>query len=125
MHASPSVTACSFAPADDGYRCTVCGRVVRSTAAKPPTAVCRGPRGLGDLVTDGLARVGITKERAQAVASAVGIKDCGCAKRQAALTEFGQKYLGIGVDSPATITGEREADAQEAAAAEGQAAQLG
>ena len=119
MHASPSVTACAFIAADAGYRCATCGRFVRSKATKPPTAVCRGPRGLGDMVADGLAAVGITKERAQAVASAVGIKDCGCAKRQAALTEFGQKYLGIGVDSPATITGEREADAQEAATAEG------
>ena len=119
MHASPSVTACSFAPADDGYRCTVCGRVVRSTAAKPPTAVCRGPRGLGDLVTDGLARVGITKERAQAVASAVGVKDCGCKGRQAALNALGREWLGIGLDDPGTVDGEREADATQAATAEG------
>ena len=51
--------------------------------------------GLGDMVAAGLATVGITKERVQAVASKVGIKDCGCAKRQAALNEFG-KRLRIG-----------------------------
>jgi hypothetical protein len=75
--------------------------------------------GLGDIVAAGLSAVGITKERAQAVASAVGIKDCGCGKRQAALNAVG-KRLGIGVDSPATITGERNApDVTQAATAEG------
>ena len=48
-------------------------------------------RGLGDMVAAGLATVGITKER---VSKALG-RDCGCAKRQAALNEFG-KRLGIG-----------------------------
>lgn len=47
--------------------------------------------GLGDMVSDGLASVGITKER---VSRVIG-RDCGCAKRQAALNEFG-KRLGIG-----------------------------
>lgn len=51
--------------------------------------------GLGDMVASGLAAVGITKERAQAVANAVGVKDCGCAKRQAALNELGRR-IGIG-----------------------------
>lgn len=59
----------------------------------------RGPlirsRGLGDMVAAGLSAVGITKERVQRVANAVGIKDCGCAKRQQALTELGRKF-GIG-----------------------------
>lgn len=50
--------------------------------------------GLGDMVADGLAAVGITKDRVQAVASKVGIKDCGCAKRQAALNRVGQA-LGL------------------------------
>lgn len=40
----------------------------------------------------GLAAVGITKERAQAVANAVGIKDCGCSKRQAALNRAGEAF---------------------------------
>lgn len=51
-------------------------------------------RGLGDMVAAGLAAVGITKERVQAVASKVGINDCGCKKRQAALNRAGQ-YLGL------------------------------
>lgn len=51
--------------------------------------------GLGDMVASGLAAVGITKERAQAVASAVGVKDCGCRKRQAIANELGHKYLGL------------------------------
>lgn len=52
------------------------------------------PAGLGDLVAAGLAAIGITKERAQAVAQALGIEDCGCPKRQAALNRLGQK-LGL------------------------------
>ena len=40
--------------------------------------------GLGDMVASGLAAVGITKDRAQAVANAVGVSDCGCAGRQEA-----------------------------------------
>jgi hypothetical protein len=51
--------------------------------------------GLGDMVAAGLSAVGITKERAQAVATAVGVKDCGCKKRQEALNQLGRK-LGIG-----------------------------
>lgn len=58
--------------------------------------VCRGfdpPNsrpGLGDMVADGLAAIGITKERVQSAAAAVGIKDCGCAGRQKALNRLGQ-----------------------------------
>jgi len=44
-------------------------------------------KGLGDRVADGLAAVGITKER---VSKLFG-RDCGCAKRQAALNAIGQK----------------------------------
>ena len=44
-------------------------------------------KGWGDHVADGLAAVGITKER---VSKLVG-RDCGCAKRQAALNAIGQK----------------------------------
>lgn len=51
--------------------------------------------GLGDMVEAGLTAIGITKERVQAVASAVGIKDCGCSKRREALNRAGRQ-LGIG-----------------------------
>lgn len=47
------------------------------------------------MVASGLAAVGITKERVQAVASAVGVKDCGCKKRQEKLNELGRR-IGIG-----------------------------
>ena len=79
----------------DGVHCTcrACGK--RLTLSRPGRAahLCRG-RGLGDMVADGLAAVGVTKERVQAVASAVGISDCGCAKRQAALNRVGEA-LGL------------------------------
>lgn len=48
-------------------------------------------RGLGDMVADGLAAVGITKER---VSKAIG-RPCGCGKRQEKLNELGRKF-GIG-----------------------------
>jgi len=53
------------------------------------------PAGLGDMVAAGLDAIGITKERAQAVASAFGVSDCGCPKRQQAMNEFGAKFLGL------------------------------
>ena len=48
--------------------------------------------GLGDMVAAGLSAVGITPER---VSAALGVKDCGCKKRQAALNALGRR-LGIG-----------------------------
>jgi hypothetical protein len=80
----------------DSGRCTVCG-APRINARQ----VCGSWRpGLGDRIASGLSAVGITKERAQAVAQAVGIEDCGCQRRQAALNEFGYR-LGIGSPPPA------------------------
>ena len=58
------------------------------------------PTGLGDMIAAGLSAVGITKQRVQALASRVGIKDCGCSKRQKAANELGRKYLGIGGPKP-------------------------
>ena len=48
-------------------------------------------KGWGDHVADGLAAVGITKER---VSKLVG-RDCGCAKRQAALNAIGRKVTNF------------------------------
>lgn len=59
-------------------------------------------KGLGDHVADGLAAVGITKER---VARLAGKKDCGCKKRQKWLNQVGAKYLGIG-HTPSPPTGD-------------------
>jgi hypothetical protein len=57
----------------------IMGQPSESTAGKS------APRGLGDMVAAGLDAIGITKARAQAVASAFGVSDCGCAARQEAL----------------------------------------
>lgn len=48
------------------------------------------PAGLGDRVADGLAAVGITKQR---VSRWTGKKDCGCKKRQELLNKLGQKVV--------------------------------
>jgi hypothetical protein len=57
----------------------IMGQIAESTAEKS------GPRGLGDMVAAGLDAIGLTKARAQAVASAFGFSDCGCDARQEAL----------------------------------------
>lgn len=49
----------------------------------------RQRKGLGDHVADGLAAVGITKER---VSKVLG-RDCGCKKRQELLNKIGQKVV--------------------------------
>ena len=72
--------------------CRRCGSRVSSAIVRRN---CIASGGLGDLVAAGLSAVGITKDRAQAVAQAVGLEDCGCAERQRRLNELGQK-LGIG-----------------------------
>jgi hypothetical protein len=95
MHASASVVRCLFLKGSDGWRCSRCGRTVRLQAEKPPTAVCKSPKGLGDYVAAGLGAVGVTKERVSAVTG----KPCRCPERQAALNKLG-KIIGIGVDNP-------------------------
>jgi hypothetical protein len=83
--------------ANDGTcaRCGLAGYAVPGGGMAPRN--CRP--GLGDMVAAGLSAVGITKDRAQAVAQAVGLQDCGCAERQRRLNELGQK-LGIGSHEP-------------------------
>jgi hypothetical protein len=49
------------------------------------------PRGLGDMTADGLAAIGVTKER---VSKALG-RPCKCPERQAWLNRVG-RILGIG-----------------------------
>lgn len=75
-------------------KCARCGLDASSANVKRN---CRP--GLGTRVAAGLAAVGITKDRAQAVANAVGIKDCGCREREAALNRAGYR-LGIGTPPP-------------------------
>ena len=71
--------------------CRICGGAVTSTRVKRN---CRP--GLGDRVASALASVGITTARAQAVANAFGVDDCGCDGRRDALNRLGRDYLGIG-----------------------------
>ncbi len=80
--------------ADGAAVCTKCGACLPGYP-KNNACNCASRRpGLGDMVAAGLDAIGVTKERVQAVASAVGVKDCGCAKRQAALNRLGEK-LGL------------------------------
>lgn len=58
---------------------------------RAPKAVVPASAGLGDLVAASLARIGITKDF---VSKAIG-RPCGCQERQAAMNEFGAKYLGL------------------------------
>lgn len=70
-------------------------RAQAARAAAQPVAPAASRPGLGDMVAGGLAALGITQGRVQAIANAVGIKDCGCKKRQEALNAAGAKYLGM------------------------------
>lgn len=65
-------------------RCRVThGNVMRNCVWEAP--------GLGDMTAAGLAAVGITKERVEAIVGG----PCGCDERQEALNEFGRRF-GIG-----------------------------
>lgn len=75
----------------------ICSRCGHKAFAANVRRNCRN--GLGDRVAAGLSAIGITKERAQTIAAAAGVSDCGCAGRQAALNEFGYA-LGIGTPPP-------------------------
>jgi hypothetical protein len=76
--------------------CRICG-----TRRRPPYPIRKCTPGLGDIAAVALSSVGVTKDRAQAVAIAVGIADCGCTQRQEQLNEWGREWLGIGQPPPA------------------------
>jgi len=80
-------TVCEHKESAPGFQRNCCG--------SPGCMDAANRKGLGDYVSDVLRLFGITKERAQAVSSAVGVKDCGCSQRQEALNELGRK-IGIG-----------------------------
>lgn len=86
--------------------CRLCGKPASSQVVRRNclSAVQDSPApGLGDRVAAVLDAIGITKERVQAAANAVGVKDCGCAGRQAALNAWGHAHLGMpsgGVQMP-------------------------
>jgi hypothetical protein len=73
--------------------CLRCGRLASHREA---VRNCRPRPGLGDLAAQGLASVGITKER---VAAALGVRDCGCDRRRELLNKAGY-WLGIGTPPP-------------------------
>jgi len=80
-------------------RCRVCGAAVSAPHVRRN---CGTPApGLGDLAAAGLAAVGITKERVEAVVGG----PCGCDERAAWLNEAGAKWLGLppGTTAPAEI----------------------
>jgi hypothetical protein len=54
---------------------------------------------LGDIVAAAFASVGITKDRAQAVAELAGLEDCGCERRRQRLNDLG-RMVGIGGPPP-------------------------
>jgi hypothetical protein len=80
---------------DEAKACIVSDDGDTITVDETHPAYPKARHGLGDMVASGLSAVGITKQRVQAVASAVGVKDCGCSQRQEALNELGRK-IGIG-----------------------------
>lgn len=79
---------------DGVWHCFVCGAIAPNQA-RPHlgNCVCEQPPklGLGDMISAGLAAVGITPER---VSKVLG-RPCGCKERAAKLTEWGRKF-GIG-----------------------------
>lgn len=88
------MTDCDIDP--ESLLCRVCGAAVSAAHVRRN---CRP--GLGDMVAAGLDAIGITKDRVQAVASAVSVKDCGCKQRQQKMNSWGAKHLGIGTpESP-------------------------
>jgi len=98
--AKMQLTPMTCTPHSDGWKCVCpCGYATHAKAGTAyhacQTSKPRAKPGLGDMVAAGLDAIGVTKERVQAVASKVGIKDCGCKKRQEALNSLGRN-LGIG-----------------------------
>lgn len=86
---------CRFVRVDsDAATCVRCGRLVRSSS---PAIVAECRAGLGDYIAAGLAWLGITKPRVEALVGG----PCGCGERQEALNDWGRETLGIGrVDPP-------------------------
>ena len=87
------MTNCVIGP---DMKCVKCGVAATAPNVLRPCPFVVRP-GLGDIVASGLSAVGITKARAQAVAEAIGLEDCGCSRRQQLLNELGHR---IGIGSP-------------------------
>jgi hypothetical protein len=81
---------------DDSLRCTSCGR---RAGSRRVIRACRPRPGIGDRVAAALSAVGVTQARAQAVAQAFGLADCGCGGRRQMLNRAGWA-MGIGTPPP-------------------------
>jgi len=85
-------------PEQQKTTCHSCGGISRFSRhsqvlkAGERVCVCDLRPGLGDMVSAGLAAVGVTPER---VSAAMGVKDCGCKRRAEALNRLGRR-IGIG-----------------------------
>lgn len=80
----------------DGDRCTACG-APRVNARQ----LCGTWKpGLGDMVAFGLSSVGITVDRANAVAQFLGYDECRCPERQEAMNKAGSAF---GIGSPPEV----------------------
>ena len=84
---------CRFAKKNGRWECVACGKWSPYVSRAAPRSLCRP--GLGDRVASALSAVGITEARVQAVASAVGVRNCGCKRRREALNAVSRK-LGLG-----------------------------
>ena len=85
---------------DDIWRCLICGdaspdqstpHLGKCSCYETKSKTSNAKPGLGDMVSAGLAAVGITPER---VSKALG-RPCGCKERAAKLNELGRR-IGIG-----------------------------
>lgn len=89
------------------WTCPICRIRARVPATTPRIHCCCGytqeggpTPGLGDYVAIGLHKVGVTRERYVRAKRALGLKGCGCGRRQRKLNELGRK-VGIGkFDTP-------------------------
>lgn len=114
---------------DATLQCRLCGHIARRL---PTFRQCTGKRisvprfAVGSAIERMLTAIGITKERVQ---EWTRTKDCGCAARQRWLDQWGYAqqerlerllnraakfYFGGSLDAPATVAGERDADAPQA-----------
>ena len=75
---------------DEAGRCSRCGRTAYSPLVRRECVV-----GLGGMAAAGLSAIGITVERANAVAQVFGFDDCGCESRKVWLDALGKRF-GIG-----------------------------
>jgi hypothetical protein len=79
--------------------CSQCGECLsnglrRTCPAWIKASPNRHQRGLGTRLRDALSRIGYTRERHLAIKQRLGLsQECGCAKREAWLNQFGRRVM--------------------------------